>query len=82
MKVIINVFLKPDVLDPETEAIKKSLEILGYKNLDQFTMGKKFTYKVNDKSKKQVYDHAADICTKLLVNCVIEDYEITIKEEI
>ena len=82
MKVIINIFPKPDVLDPETEAIKKSLEILGFKNLNQFTLGKKFTYNVEDKSKKSVYDNAEDMCKKLLVNCVIEDYEITIKEEI
>ena len=82
MKVIINIFPKPAVLDPETEAIKKSLEILGYDNLDKFSMGKKFTYEVKNKSKKKVYDNAIEMCNKLLVNCVIEDYEVTIKEEI
>ena len=82
MRVIINIFPKPDVLDPETEAIKNSLEILGFKNLNQFTLGKKITYNVEDKSKKSVYNNAEDMCEKLLVNCVIEDYEITIKEEV
>ena len=82
MKVVINIFPKPDVLDPETEAIKKSLEILGFEYLNQFTLGKKFTYKVNEKSKKKAYNNAEDMCKKLLVNCVIEDYEITIQEEI
>ena len=82
MKVVINIFPKPDVLDPETEAIKKSLEILGFEYLNQFTLGKKFTYKVNEKSKKKAYNNAEDMCKKLLVNSVIEDYEITIQEEI
>ena len=82
MKVIINIFPKRDVLDPETEAIKKSLEILGFKNLNEFTLGKKFIYHDENKSKKRVYNNAEDMCKKLLVNCIIEDYEITIKEEI
>ena len=81
MRVIINIFPKVDVLDPEAETILKSLENLGFKNLKSFSLGKKITFLTHDQNHEQIYIKAEQMCKKLLVNTVIEDYEITIKKE-
>ena len=38
MNVIINIFPKKEVLDPETEAVKKSLVNLGFKNIETLSL--------------------------------------------
>tara|TARA_B100000287_G_C20576560_1_gene758689 strand:+ start:828 stop:1076 length:249 start_codon:yes stop_codon:yes gene_type:complete len=81
MNVIINIFPKKDVLNPEAEAVKKSLSNLGFDNIDKLSLGKQITMKINEKNKKIVQKLAYDMCEKLLVNSVIEDYKITILRE-
>ena len=41
MKVTINIFPKADVLNPEAEAIEKSLQNLDFKNFRNLSLGKK-----------------------------------------
>ena len=81
MNVIINIFPKKDVLNPEAEAVKKSLSNLGFDNIDKLSLGKQITMNINEKNKKIVQKLAYDMCEKLLVNSVIEDYKITILRE-
>ena len=81
MKVTINIFPKADVLDPEAETIHTSLKNLGFENLKSFGIGKKITFFTNDINQDKIYDNAKEMCNKLLVNTVIEDYEITIHDE-
>ena len=38
--VIIDIFPKKEVLNPETEAVKKTLSNLGYKNIDELVLSK------------------------------------------
>ena len=38
--VIIDIFPKKEVLNPETEAVKKTLLHLGYKNIDELILSK------------------------------------------
>ena len=81
MKVTINIFPKADVLNPEAEAIEKSLQNLDFENFRNLSLGKKVIFFTNDKDNKQVYENAQEMCKKLLVNPVIEDYEIIVENE-
>ena len=81
MKVTINIFPKADVLNPEAEAIEKSLQNLDFKSFRNLSVGKKVIFFTNDKDSKQVYENAQEMCKKLLVNPVIEDYEIIVENE-
>ena len=81
MNVIINIFPKKEVLNPETEAVKKSLSNLGFDKIEKLSLGKQITMTINEKNKKNVQKLASQMCEKLLVNSIIEDYKITILRE-
>ena len=81
MNVIINIFPKKEVLSPEAEAVKKSLSNLGFDNIEKLYLGKQITMTINEKSEKNVHKLASQMCEKLLVNSIIEDYKITILRE-
>ena len=38
--VIIDIFPKKEILNPETEAVKKTLSNLGYKNIEELVLSK------------------------------------------
>ena len=81
MKITINIFPKADVLDPEAETIEKSLKNLGFKDFRNLSLGKKIVFFSNIQDNNQVHKNAKEMCKKLLVNSVIEDYEIIIESE-
>ena len=81
MKITINIFPKADVLDPEAETIEKSLKNLGFKDFRNLSLGKKIIFFSNSQDNNQVHKNAKEMCKKLLVNSVIEDYEIMIDKE-
>ena len=81
MNVIINIFPKKEVLSPEAEAVKKSLSNLGFDNIEKLSLGKQITITINEKSEKNVRKLTSEMCEKLLVNSIIEDYKITILRE-
>ena len=76
MNIIINIFPKKEILNPEAESIKKSLANLGFNKIDGLSLGKQIKIKINEKSKKKAHNQAKEMCEKLLANSVIEDYKI------
>ena len=76
MKISIIVTLKKDVLDPQGKTIKKALESMSFKNINDVRQGKYFELDINEKNPKNVEEKAEEICKKLLTNLVIEDYKI------
>ena len=76
MKISIIVTLKKDVLDPQGKTIKKALESMSFKNINDVRQGKYFELDIDDKNQKKVEEKAEEICKKLLTNLVIEDYKI------
>ena len=79
MKVSVTVTLKKDVLDPQGKAIEKTLENMGYNNIENVRQGKFFEIEINDIDKKKAESVIEEICKKLLTNMVIEDYSINFK---
>ena len=78
MKIIINISLKEGVLDPEGQAIKSSLNNLGFKNCSEVRTGKQILLNLDQNNEAKNLSHAKKMCEELLVNTVIEDYEINI----
>ena len=76
MKISIIVTLKKDVLDPQGKTIKKALESMSFKNINDVRQGKYFELDIDEKNPKKVEEKAEEICKKLLTNLVIEDYKI------
>jgi phosphoribosylformylglycinamidine synthase len=76
----IKVTLKKTVADPQGLTIKHALDSLGYKGLDSVRAGKFFIIKLKSNDKARAEQEAREMCEKLLVNPVIEEYSFEIKE--
>jgi phosphoribosylformylglycinamidine synthase len=80
LDIKIYITLKKTVADPQGLTIKHALESLGYQNLQEVHAGKLITLKLNTKDTKQAKQQLDEMCRKLLVNPIIEDYNLKIEE--
>ena len=75
MKYSITVTLKKDVLDPQGKVVQNTLTNIGL-NLKNIRQGKYFEIEVNEKDQAIAEKNIDEMCKKLLVNLIIEDYKI------
>ena len=75
MKFSVTVTLKKDVLDPQGKVVQNTLISLGI-NLKNIRQGKYFEIEVSEKDQSKAEKNVDDMCKKLLVNLIIEDYKI------
>ena len=71
---------KNGVLDPQGKAIENSLNQLGFNNFSEIRQGKIIEIDINEEEEKAI-SIAEEMCKKLLVNLIIEDYEIIFDRE-
>ena len=76
MIISVSVTLKKDVLDPQGTTIKKTLNGMGFLNINGIRQGKYFEINIDEKDKKKAEEKVNEMCKKLLANLVIEDYKI------
>tara|TARA_B000000460_G_scaffold227636_1_gene183320 strand:- start:536 stop:769 length:234 start_codon:yes stop_codon:yes gene_type:complete len=76
MKVKIIVTLKKGVLDPQGKAIQQTLNGMAFTDVNEVRQGKYFEIEVNEKEQAKAKSKVEEMCEKLLVNLVIEDYKI------
>ena len=77
MKFSVTVTLKKDVLDPQGKVVQNTLNNLGMENLKSIRQGKYFEIEISEKEKEIAIQRVEEMCKKLLVNLVIEDYKIS-----
>ena len=75
LKFSVTVTLKKDVLDPQGKVVQNTLINLGM-NLSNIRQGKYFEIEVNEKDQIKAEKNVDDMCKKLLVNLIIEDYKV------
>ncbi len=80
MKFAVTVTLKKDVLDPQGNVVDHTLKNMGFKNLNQIRQGKFFEIDVGENDFDKAKDQVKQMCEKLLVNQIIEDFNIKKKE--
>ncbi len=61
---------KAGILDPQGQAVERALPALGFKGVANVHVGRLIELDVADAA------HLPEMCRKLLVNPLIEDYEI------
>ncbi len=76
MKFSVTVTLKKDVLDPQGKVVQDTLTNLGMNNLQNIRQGKYFEIEINENDQKQAEKKINEMCEKLLVNLIIENYKI------
>jgi phosphoribosylformylglycinamidine synthase subunit PurS len=75
LKFSITVTLKKDVLDPQGKVVQNTLTNIGL-NLKNIRQGKYFEIEVDEKDQAKAEKNVNEMCKKLLVNLIIEDYKI------
>ena len=75
MKFSVTVTLKKDVLDPQGKVVQNTLISLGI-NLKNIRQGKYFEIEVDEKNQEEAEKNINEMCKKILVNLIIEDYKI------
>jgi len=76
LKFSVTVTLKKDVLDPQGKVVKNTLTSLGMTNLKSIRQGKFFEIEINESNQKIAEEKVDEMCKKLLVNLIIEDFKI------
>ena len=76
--VIIDIFPKKEVLNPETEAVKKTLSNLGYKNIDELVLSKQIKLSFKNLNEEDSLYQSKLMRDQILVNTNIQDYEISL----
>ena len=81
MKFKINIFLKKGVLDPEGKAIENALLNNGYNKVNDVRVGKTISLNIKSDIKSDALEQVTLMCKEMLVNNVIEDFDIVLSEE-
>tara|TARA_B100000941_G_C28365782_1_gene479441 strand:- start:468 stop:746 length:279 start_codon:yes stop_codon:yes gene_type:complete len=76
LKFSVTVTLKKDVLDPQGKVVQDTLVNMGMNNLKSIRQGKHFEIEINENDQTTAEKKINEMCKKLLVNLIIEDYRI------
>ena len=77
MKFSATVTLKKDVLDPQGKVVENTLSNLGMTDLKSIRQGKFFEIELAETDQNLAEKKVNEMCEKLLVNLIIENYKIT-----
>ena len=79
MKVRVEVFLKPGVLDVQGKAIEAALGGLGFKNVADVRVGRVISFDSTAADKAAAEADARQMADRLLANQVIESYRVEVQ---
>ena len=77
MKFSVKVTLKKDVLDPQGKVVQQTLQNMGMDTLKNLRQGKFFEIEINENDENKAQNKIEEMCNKLLVNLIIEDFKIS-----
>ena len=76
MKLSVTITLKKDVLDPQGKVILQTLQNMGMDSVKNLRQGKFIEIEINENDEKLAIKKVEEMCKKLLVNLIIEEYQI------
>jgi phosphoribosylformylglycinamidine synthase len=77
-RVVVDVMLKPEILDPQGQAVINALPRLGVAGVASVRIGKRIEIEF---AGEPDLEHARQIADKLLANPVIEEFTISVAED-
>jgi len=72
---IVSIHLREDLLDPQGKAVMSGLKQLGFDMVENVRVGKQLKVTFQAEDGEQAVARLRQMCEKLLVNPVIEDYD-------
>ena len=79
-RAVIHVTLKPGVLDPQGQAVCRSLHSLGYAEVEEVRVGKRLEISLATASSDDLAGRLETMCRDLLANPLIEEYRVELLE--
>jgi phosphoribosylformylglycinamidine synthase subunit PurS len=76
-RVVVDVMLKPEILDPQGQAVANALPRLGVAGVESVRIGKRIEIQFAEDAD---LDRAREIADKLLANPVIEDFTVRVED--
>ena len=77
-RVVVDVMLKPEILDPQGQAVQGALARLGHSGITSVRQGKRFELEFDGPADAAALEQ---IASTLLANTVIEDYSIRVESD-
>jgi phosphoribosylformylglycinamidine synthase PurS subunit len=80
MKATVVVRLKPEVLDPQGDAVRRALGKLGFEGIKAVRVAKLIEIEIDDAHARadMLAERLQSMADEMLANPVIEDYEVVV----
>jgi phosphoribosylformylglycinamidine synthase len=75
-KIIVDVMLKPEIHDPQGEAISRACQRLGFGEVVAVRQGKRFEVEVGGPVDRGTLERIGELAGELLANPVIEEFTL------
>ena len=75
-RVVVDVMLKPEILDAQGQAIQRALDRLGFDGVQSVRQGKRFEIELDADLDDPGLAQVKEMAERLLANTVIEDFEV------
>ncbi|MFG3662053.1 phosphoribosylformylglycinamidine synthase subunit PurS [Streptomyces sp. NPDC047706] len=79
-RVVVDVMLKPEILDPQGQAVQRALPRLGFDGISDVRQGKRFELEVDGPVDEAALARIHELAESFLANTVIEDFAIKVEE--
>ena len=79
-RVVVDVMLKPEILDPQGKAVRGALPRLGVEGVTDVRQGKRFELVVEGELTEERWADLDRVAGTLLSNPVIEEYSLRVEE--
>jgi phosphoribosylformylglycinamidine synthase len=79
-EVRVEVTHRPGILDPAGATLERALPALGWANVSQVRIGKSIRLVIEAPDEAAATAQVDEMCTRILTNPVIEDYELHLQE--
>jgi phosphoribosylformylglycinamidine synthase len=78
-RVVVDVMPKPEILDPQGQAVAAALPRLGFDGISGVRQGKRFELDVDGEITEERLAQVRDAAQTLLSNPVIEDFTVRVE---
>jgi phosphoribosylformylglycinamidine synthase PurS subunit len=79
-RVVVDVMLKPEILDPQGQAVHGALTRLGFTGVSSVRQGKRFEIELDGDLDDAARARIEELAGTLLANTVIEDYRVRVED--
>jgi phosphoribosylformylglycinamidine synthase PurS subunit len=80
-RVVVDVMLKPEILDPQGKAVHSALPRLGFDGVVDVRQGKRFELEFEGEVTEERLAEVRRAAETLLSNPVIEDFTVRVEEQ-